>query len=227
MNKYKKLTFDTFLFAISTFASKILIFFLLPLYTAVLTTEEYGTADLLLNIVNLIYPIFTLAIAEACLRFAFIKEVKRNEIISSCLLLIMISFVLLILVYPVSHIFGKTLNDFWLVFSFLYLGYSLQNCFSFYCRGIEKKKVFAIQGIIQTCVMILLNLLFLLKYNMGLTGFLISYIISYFFSVVYMAISTDIVKNILKFKINKKLFIDMLKYSVPIIPTMVYLILIQ
>ena len=221
MNKYKKLTLDTILFGISTFASKLLIFFLLPLYTAVLSTEEYGIADLLTNVVNLIYPIFTLAIAEACLRFAFSKEINKNEILSSCMLLVVISFVFLLCLYPISSIFGTTLNNFWIIFSFLYLGYSLQNCFSFYCRGIEKKKVFAIQGIIQTVVMIALNLLFLLVFKLGLLGFLLSYIISYFAAVTYMIMYAGIIKDLVKFKINKKLLCDMLKYSIPIVPTMV------
>ena len=38
---------DTGLFALSSFGSRFLILFLAPLYTYVLTTEEFGTVDLL------------------------------------------------------------------------------------------------------------------------------------------------------------------------------------
>ena len=58
-NKYKRLFKDTGLFAISNFASKILIFLLTPLYTSLLSTEEYGTADLINTTINLVYPILT------------------------------------------------------------------------------------------------------------------------------------------------------------------------
>ena len=58
--KYKTLFTDTAAFTISNFASKILVFLLLPLYTAILSTEEYGIADLITNTVNVVYPILTL-----------------------------------------------------------------------------------------------------------------------------------------------------------------------
>ena len=72
--KTQKLFKDTSLFAISNFASKILIFFFTPLYTRVLSTEEYGIADLIVSSVNFIYPLLTLSIAEGTLRFAMDKS---------------------------------------------------------------------------------------------------------------------------------------------------------
>ena len=69
-SQYKRLFKDTVLFAVSDFASKCITFLLLPLYTSVLLTDEYGKLDLLNNMVNLIYPLLTLAIVEATIRFA-------------------------------------------------------------------------------------------------------------------------------------------------------------
>lgn len=219
MNKYKKLTFDTFLFAISTFASKILIFFLLPLYTTILSTKEYGIVDLMSNIVNLIYPILTLAIAESCLRFLFYKKIKRNEIVSNTLLIIIFSFIFLSLIYIPLKILNLSIVKYWWYLVSLYIGYSLQNFLSFYCRGINKKKVFAIQGIIQTIFLLTLNLLFLLFLKMGLYGYILSLSLSYYIASFYMIIASKIYKEFIKFKINKKLLCDMLIYSIPIIPT--------
>ena len=68
MSKYKTLAKDTGLFAISDFASKCITFLLLPIYTNVLTTTEYGQVDLLNNMVNLVYPLLTLSIVEATIR---------------------------------------------------------------------------------------------------------------------------------------------------------------
>ena len=66
-NRYKKLFSDTAAFTVSNFASKLLSFLLIPLYTSVLTTEEYGIADLITNTVNVVYPLLTLCIMEATL----------------------------------------------------------------------------------------------------------------------------------------------------------------
>ena len=53
MDKYKKLLSNTIIFAIGTFASKALVFLLMPLYTRVLTNEQYGSADLIVQTANL------------------------------------------------------------------------------------------------------------------------------------------------------------------------------
>ena len=45
--KYKNLTKNTALFAISSFGTKILSFLIVPLYTNILTTSEYGIADII------------------------------------------------------------------------------------------------------------------------------------------------------------------------------------
>jgi len=46
-DKYKYLGKNTLIFAISSFGTKFMSFFLVPLYTNLLTTEEYGTVDLI------------------------------------------------------------------------------------------------------------------------------------------------------------------------------------
>ncbi len=45
-NKFKSLASNTIIFAIGNFGSKIIMFFFLPLYTNVLTTAEYGVAEI-------------------------------------------------------------------------------------------------------------------------------------------------------------------------------------
>lgn len=44
-SNYKKLVYNTAIFAIGNFGSKVLTFLIVPLYTYVLTTAEYGVID--------------------------------------------------------------------------------------------------------------------------------------------------------------------------------------
>ena len=60
MNKYKYLAKNTLVFFIGSFASKILVFLLLPLYTSVLSTSEYAISDLMNTSVNLLNMVLTL-----------------------------------------------------------------------------------------------------------------------------------------------------------------------
>ena len=55
MKKYKKLLINIFIFGIGGFGQKVLSFFLIPLYTSSLSTQEFGTVDLIINVVQLFF----------------------------------------------------------------------------------------------------------------------------------------------------------------------------
>ena len=82
MGKNKYLLKNTVIFAIGNIATRLLSFLLVPLYTNVLTTEEFGIIDLLCTICSFIIPIFSFNIIEAVLRFSLDKNSKNNKIMS-------------------------------------------------------------------------------------------------------------------------------------------------
>ena len=51
-------------------------FFMVPLYTNILTASEYGTADLIQTISSLFVPIFSIMIQDAVLRFGLSEKYK-------------------------------------------------------------------------------------------------------------------------------------------------------
>ena len=65
----KALFKNTGIIAIGQISTKIVNFFLLPLYTALLTTEEYGLVDLLITYAGLIAVIVGLQVFQAVFRF--------------------------------------------------------------------------------------------------------------------------------------------------------------
>ena len=65
MGRYRFLFKNVGLLALSSFTTKLLSFFLVPLYTNILTTTEYGTYDLFNTIIVVLLPILTLNIQEA------------------------------------------------------------------------------------------------------------------------------------------------------------------
>ena len=69
MKGYKYLFKNIGLLTISQFGTKILVFLLVPLYTSVLSTSEYGTYDLFVTTINLLVPIVTLNLSDAVLLF--------------------------------------------------------------------------------------------------------------------------------------------------------------
>ena len=67
MSKYKTLFSNTLIFTISNFSSKLLLFFMLPLYVRFLSTEEFGIIAIIMSTVGLMLPVFTLSIHESAL----------------------------------------------------------------------------------------------------------------------------------------------------------------
>ena len=70
MGRYKYLIKNMGLLTLGNFATKLLSFFLVPLYTSVLSTSEYGTYDLFNTTISLLVPLLTVDIQEAVLRFS-------------------------------------------------------------------------------------------------------------------------------------------------------------
>ncbi len=223
-SKTKQLAVDTVLFGISTFGSKILVFLLTPLYTAVLLTAEYGIADLINTTVNLIYPVLTLAITDATLRYAFDKDCSKRSVMSNSLIIILFSTALLMAIFPIMSLFQSEiavqLSNYWGYFVATYVMYNLHLCFANFVKGLGKTKLFAIQGIVQTVTVIVCNIYFLLIAKTGLQGYLLSIIIGLIVPTVLMLVVGGIGQYLFPLKPDKKLFAEMLKYSVPMIPTL-------
>lgn len=218
-NRYKKLFTDTGLFAISNFGSKILTFLLVPLYTSVLTTEEYGAADILTTTVNLLYPILTLSIFDATLRFALDKKYDKRAVFSTSIILTAIASVVLLLGTPIIKGTDSIWGHYWWYFVGIFITTSLQMCLSNYIKGCDKTKIFAIQGILYTIVFLLLNILFLLYIKIGLPGYLLSMIIACAASCIYMLFASKCHRDLIPFTFDKTVGKEMLAYSVPMIPT--------
>ena len=70
-NKY--LLKNTVIFSIGNFGTKIISFFLVPLYTNILTTREYGTVDLIYTIGMVLVPLLTLILENQLCDLHWIK----------------------------------------------------------------------------------------------------------------------------------------------------------
>ena len=136
--KIKTLVKDTGLFAISNFGSKILVFLLTPLYTSILTTEEYGIADLITTTISFIYPILTLAIADATLRYALDKGNDKRKVLNNSILLTLLSIAVLLLFKPAIMLVSQTIGHYWTIFVITYALFNIHNCISNYIVSCPK-----------------------------------------------------------------------------------------
>lgn len=217
-NKIKYLLKNTGILGISMFSSKVLVFFLVPLYTAVLSTAEYGTYDLAVTTTQLLYPVLTLNIAEAVMRFLMDKDANKQTIIGFSLWIVMVASVIMAVL-----LFGNFCLKLWNdihglegYILFYYISYTLNNWLLQTAKGLEKIKCMGISGVIGTVAMILLNVLFLLVFKTGLEGFFVANALGQIVPGIYIALNIRVWKY-LRFKKDRDLQTQMLKYCIPMI----------
>ena len=68
---------------------------------------------------------------------------------------------------------------------------------------------------------VILNIVLLLVFRLGLVGYLTATICSYFIATIYTIIAGKILPDITDFHINKRLLKEMLRFSIPMIPTLI------
>ena len=88
MTKEKYLFKNAFIITIGKICTQLITFFLLPLYTAVLSTEEYGTVDLVTTLSMLLLPIITFQAEQAIFRELLENRTnqKKNNLIKEGLI---------------------------------------------------------------------------------------------------------------------------------------------
>ena len=219
MNKLKKLASDTVLFTISNFSSKLLVFLLIPLYTSQLTTEEMGIADLITNVVNFVFPIMTMSLIEAVLRFSFEDKYDKRQLFSNTIKVSFLGFIILLLLSPIATKVQGVFFDNWYAFITLFLGFALSNTVSNYLKGCNKTKEIAVFGVIQTIMTIALNIIFIVLLKMGIKGYILSLVCSYYVSTALIVIITKLYRDFMLFNTDFAVLKDMISYSMPIIPS--------
>lgn len=209
---------NTTIFAIGSFATKIIIFFLVPLYTYCLSTSEYGLIDLLVTLGTVIVPIFTINISEAIYRFSLDKETQSYKILSISLIVIIFSSIFSLLIIPILSFFPKYEN-YKIYFYFYLITLSISQLLLVNLKGTEKLKEYTLGNIIHTLLIAIFNIYFLLFFKMGITGYFLANIIANIIVVIYSLLYGKIFKEILHFEFDKKLFYSMAKYSIVLLPT--------
>lgn len=221
MDKYKRLLSNTAILGLGTFGSKLLVFLLMPLYTAYLSTAEYSIADIITQSANLLMPIVSLGICDAVFRFTLDRSLDRREVLTTGFVVILCGSALLLAIYPLLNSIDYFDGYMWLIILYTFTA-NIHSLFAQYVRAREMTTFFAVQGLIATALTILLNIIFLVVFHLGVLGYVLSVIIS------------DALVSLLIFRLlrldyairprfwNPALIKSMLEFSVPLIPTTVF-----
>lgn len=214
-SRLKRLASDTMIFAIGNVLVKVIQFFLLPLYTSAMTTDQYGTAELINNLSELLYPIFCVCIYEAMFRLAMDQDVEKNKLFSNGIAVLGLTFPICGVIMLVLHYFA----DFEYAFALfvLLIVVSLRTIFAQFSRGIGYLKPFAISGIVNVLSLFAFNMILLVHFHLGISAYLFSLALGNIVSMIYLFIRCKLYKYF-SFSVDKVLLKKMLFYCLPLIP---------
>lgn len=215
-NKYKEFSINATIFAISIFLSKLVSSILIPLYTRTMTTEEYGTADLVTMISHFVVPICSMSIHEAVFRYSADKKSNAKDIIRCGINIAWLSSLIMIIVGmliglydPISH---------WIIYLItISILTMFRNILSLYTEADGRVLLFGIDSIVCNFTLGIANIVLLVVLSMGVKGYFLATIISLTISIILLSFNGRIrlwpkIKDSDFFVIK-----PMIQYSVPMV----------
>ena len=223
MNKYKKLVFNTGIFAIGTFGSKILVFLLTRLYAHNIDPENNGVKELLETTLLLLQPVFTFALQEYLIRFGLDKEYDKREVFTTSGAITMIG--MLIMAFTVPFLRGIPALDYLRGYTILFILYVAMSSIRMLCqnfvRARDMVKLFSIDGILATLTFFIFNVIFIPWMHMGVKGLLLAVILSDGCSAIFLFIAARLKEFAGAEYFNRALGREMMHFAMPLIPTIV------
>ena len=216
--KQTNLAKNTALLSIGTILTKGINLIMIPLFSAWLSTEDYGVYDLLATYVSLLIPFVTLSSSDAVFRFVIDSnnEDDKKKYISTTLGVVLFNSLIVIAAFTVINYAAGWSYAF--PFIILLLSELLLNHLQGVARATRKLKVYALTNVISTLGIAMFVTLFVLVLQMGLVGMIYGYAFGYFLGEAVLVVSIRYWKFIKFRSIDLAAFKELIGYSYPLIP---------
>ena len=219
MGKGKELAQNTAILSVGKICTQLVNFLLMPLYTKLLTTQEYGVVDLVVTYGQLLLPVVTMQMEQGLFRFLIEHRTDDNnkkKIISEIMSLTFLITIIFSLIYIIISPFIKSEFKFYLLINLW------ANVFSAMLlqaeRGIGENMTYAIGSFVLASGQVILNIIFVAILKMGVRGMMLAMICAYILSGIFILFKIQLCKYF-KPCIPKKGDIAIyLKYSAPLVP---------
>lgn len=218
MSRAKELAQNTIVITIGRISTQFVTFLLLPLYTSLLSTKEYGTADLMLAIVQLCIPIVSLMIDQGVFRYLLNcqSEDEQRTTISSAFFILSFLGLISIFLYAVISRFIYNQYNIWIILILIATSYS--NFFLQIARGLKLINAYAIGSFICSATTIAFNILFIVFINLRTSGILMATLLGNICCCILLALNLHLMKYISFKQFDIHIAKQQLIYSIPLVP---------
>ncbi|HEY9166105.1 MAG TPA: polysaccharide biosynthesis C-terminal domain-containing protein [Candidatus Kryptonia bacterium] len=232
LDKIKSLGADTAVYGVSTIIGRFLNFLLVPFYTNVLSTSQYGIVATVYSYIAFMNIIYIYGMESAYFKYASTREIGNDrEIFTTPFISVFITSVIFssILFAASIHLapliqvpvqFADTIR-----YSAIILILDSMSVVPFAALRLQRKvKLFASVKVINIVVNVASNVVLLVKFHAGIEGIFISGVIA---SGVTLILLSPTILRMFAPKYNLELFRALLKFGLPYIPAGLAAMMVQ
>lgn len=219
MSREKNLAKNTAILAIGQLSSKIFTFLLLPVYTSLLSPDDFGTIDALQTVISLALYFVTLQIENAVFRFIIENRTNKENQISY----VTSAGVVLLAMAGTSTIVIGVINFLYMIPYVILVTLSLwtQSLYLFVsnlARGLGKNTDYSITSFAVTVSSLIINIVLIVDLKIGAVAILVALAFSNLIGFCWLFLRLHIWQLIKFSTVNKMKIQEMLRYSLPLIP---------
>ena len=218
MNIMKKNEFFTklSLYTICNLGTKLLAFLIVPYYTYVLSTEDFGYYDLLNVTTGLLTPLITLQTNEAVLKGCIDEKYDNLKIVKASATIALTNSCIFTIFFIILNIWFPIYCGGYYFVSLILL--SIMGVIQQYSRALSNYKLYAISGTFYTFIFLISNVVNLSFLNTGIKGLFISSSIAAMFTIFLILLCLPEIRHSIFIKLDTSYLKWIVKYSLPLIP---------
>lgn len=223
-SKYKNLLLNIGIFALNVFATKLITFLLVPLYTYNLSTSEFGVTDMALTVVTLLVPLVTLSISDALLRFVIDDGTNTDRYISIGFVVMIMSCIVVAALLPILDlaVFGG-LGAYKAQFLLLYVTNAFLIFHGNIARSLNQLKLMTWDAIITSLLTGILAVVFISVLKLGVNGYFVSLTLASFVGVAIYVIAGGHLGRLKTINPqDRTLALKLFKYAIPLVPNALF-----
>lgn len=220
MSKSSNFLGNTIILSIGTLGAKLVQYLLLPYYTNILSTSEYGIVDNLQNFTTLLVPIVSLTISEGVFRYALDKNYEKAKVFSNGMMINIIGAIVAMVLSIFVGIIVKSEElriYIALVSANVILNFLRTNCAQ-YVKAVKSTILYTVDSILMTFVTVVASIILLSIFKMGITGYMLGYIIGNAVSFVFLFWRGKLYKDFSYSWFSKDLCKVLILFCIPLIP---------
>ena len=214
--KYKRLIADTLIFALGNLGSKIILFFMVPLYTNCLSKAEYGISELVFTAGQLLVPFVSLVIFDAVTRYGLSRDADEKSVLRSGLTVVFFGSLVSVAITPVFRLYEPLAPWRWYLCVYVILT-MLGSVEMNYLKITDRNKAYAAISVLHTLVLALANVMLLAVRQWGIRGYLTATVLGSVTTAALAFFADHVPSALREGKLDRRLLREMVRFSAPLI----------